>query len=104
MRNEIRMKDARDEDGTGFLTIEEAFMSKHSGEQLGWTEINRTWYYKGVAQSIHITCDVVKEVQIQQFTKTRCTWTKKQIRNGISNCLKDQNYNYTVITRKEKKC
>lgn len=101
MRNDIRMKDGRDADGTGFITIEEAWYSS-DGSLMGWSEINETWYYKGEPQSVRIMCDKINEVSVQQFTKQRMVWNKKQIKNEVHQFLKSENYNMTVLTRNVK--
>lgn len=101
MRNDIRMKDGRDAEGTGYITIEEGWIGS-AGNHMGWSEISQTWYYKGVPQSVRITNDKIKEVEVQQFTKERMVWNKHQRKNELHQFLTEGNYNYTVLTRNVK--
>jgi len=102
MKNQIRMKDGRDEEGTGYITVEEAWYSK-DGEMMGWTTLTETWYYQGKASHFNIKCDNISTVHIQQFTKQRHVWAKKQMKNEVHDFLTNPNYNFTVLERQEKK-
>lgn len=88
---DIRMKDERDEEGNGFLTVEI--------EQNGtWTSLSRTWFWDGKATEVWVRCDDVKQISISQFTDKRSTWSKKQFKNVP---YLGQHFNMTTLKRKD---
>lgn len=99
MKQDIRMKDERNLEGTGFVTVETCI----SEERDAWTTLNRTWFYKGVAQDVSVHCDTVNEITVAQFTEKRHMWNKKTVSDKVR---VGKNYNYTTFNRvqKDRKC
>lgn len=98
---EIRMKDTRDEDGSGLVIVE---IETRPGSDC-WTTLNQTFFYKGTPIEVNIHHDDVKEINILQMTKPRYTWTKAQKFNRPQ--WNDRFYNFTQLVRKDttpKKC
>jgi len=96
---EIRMKDMRDEEGTGSVITE---LETVGGN---FITLNQMFFWKGVPQDIDIHNDDIKTVNILQITKPRYTWTKTQKHNKPH--WGDRFYNFTQLTRKDttpKKC
>ena len=89
MKNEIRVRDERNEEGTGFVEIEEK-VGNH------WMVITHHWYYKGENKSLSIHSDIVSTVNILQFTNGKSKWSKKTIENSKKVAM---NYNYTQLKR-----
>lgn len=102
MKRDIRMKDERDLEGTGFVTIE---VSMGNEMYEAWTTLNRTWFYKGVAKDVDVHCDTVDEITVAQFTEKRNMWSKKTKHDTKHSTLRSH-YNYTVFNRvqKDRKC
>jgi len=97
--NDIRMIDERNEEGTGFLTIERLH------ECQAWTVITRTWFYRGKVDDIAIFEDDVGQITIAQHTTKEYTWTKKQVAKRHGSWVGTK-FNYTKLVRKvsKKKC
>ena len=91
----IRMKDTRDEVGSGQVIVE--VQLPHGG----WTTLNQTMFWRGVPQDIDIHHDDIQTINILQMTKPRFTWKKSQRFNKNNYCGNGKNYNFTILTRKE---
>ncbi len=90
--DDIRMTDERDEEGSGFLSVE---------MKVGniWTGITRTWFWKGIPHEVWVVSDEVNEIQISQFTNMRTAWTKRQNKN--MSLRKTRHFNMTTLKRKD---
>lgn len=100
MKQEIRMKDERNLEGTGFVTVE---VSMGDERYEAWTTVNRTWFYKGKVHDVAIHSDTVEEISVAQFTEKRYMWSKKTVSDKER---VGKNYNYTFFKRvqKDRKC
>lgn len=101
MTTDIRMKDERDEDGTGFVIVEKANGYGH------WTSITRHWYTNNTVVEITIHADTVEQIDVLQHTKVEHTWGKKQIKKGLYGTPTLRRFNnFTRFMRKvsKKKC
>ena len=92
---EIRMKDTRDEAGTGQVIVE--IQLPHGG----WTTISQVMFHRDVPHDIDIHHDDIEEIKILQMTKPRFTWTKQQRFNKDNAYGLGRNYNFTIVARKE---
>lgn len=73
--DDIRMKDERsDLTGSGYLIVE---MNVNGT----WTELTRTWFWRGKPSEVWVRSDDVEQVSISQHTDNRHTWTKNTFRN-----------------------
>jgi hypothetical protein len=88
---DIRMKDERDEEGCGYLTIE---MQKGNV----WTTLTRTWFWNGVPTEVWVQSDDVRQVTMSQYTDKRSAWKKNQFKNIPAF---GKHFNHTTLRRKE---
>ena len=91
MQEEYRMKDTRNDVGTGSLMVERLVMKDV------WSPVSRHWFYKGQLIDITIYEDSVAEVSLAQHTDNRSVWTKQQRKNHENSMGW---FNYTTLTRK----
>lgn len=95
----IRMKDTRDEEGTGSVIVEMEYLEG------AWSTLNQMFFWKGVPQDIDIHNDNIETINILQITKPRFTWKKTQKHNKPHPY--GRFYNFTVLRREDttpKKC
>jgi len=91
---QIRMKDMRNEVGTGMVIIE---IETRPGSDC-FTTLNHTFFFLGKPIEVSILSDDIKEVSILQITKPRYTWTKKTKNEPWANT---RFFNQTILSRKE---
>jgi len=95
----IRIKDKRDEEGTGSVIIELEYIEGH------YSILNQMFFHKGVPVDVDIHDDNIRTVNILQMTKPRFTWKKSQKHNKPH--WGDRFYNFTQLNREDttpKKC
>ena len=92
MQEEYRMKDTRNDEGTGSLMVERLVLKDV------WSPVSRHWFYKGQLQDITIYEDSVKEVNLVQITDNRSVWSKEQKHNRKSSAGW---FNFTQLKRKD---
>jgi hypothetical protein len=86
---DIRIKDERDEKGSGFLTVE---MNVNGA----WVVIHHTWFWKGNPSEVWVHHDSVGEISLSQFTDERSMWTKQTRKSEPS---LGRHFNFTVMQR-----